>query len=211
MSRLWLYAFTLGGCVLAATIARAAPDGPVSAPLDRTAGRATTEVAGTVSAAPPKLGRYVVVYFENAPRVPGRGTHATIDQKNIAFVPRLTVVSPGATVTFLNSDPVVHNVFSPDPKRFDLGKIAPGARASRVFNVVGRHTLLCNLHPGMIAYVFVAPSGYYTVADEKGHYRIPDVPNGSYRITAWAPKLPPRTLPVRLSGGSARINFHLHR
>ena len=160
---------------------------------------------------PAKFGRYVAVYFNNAPRVAGRGMRATIDQKNIAFVPRLTVVQPGATVTFTNSDPVVHNVFSPDPKRFDLGSMPPGSRKSHVFNRVGNHTLLCHIHPGMIAYLFVSPSGYYATVDANGHYNIPDVPDGTYRMTVWSPKLPAQARTVRLYGGTVREDFHLHR
>ena len=38
--------------------------------------------------------------------------HATVDQKNMVFVPRVLPVLAGTTVDFLNSDAVLHNVYT---------------------------------------------------------------------------------------------------
>ncbi len=211
MSRTWLSIRVFGACATVAMVAWATPDASSAVRLDRPTTRATTTVTGTVSAMPAKFAKHVAVFFANAPRVAGRGMRATIDQKNIAFVPRVTIVQPGAKVTFVNSDPVTHNVFSPDAVKFDLGNMPPHTSASHVFNRVGSHTLLCHIHPGMIAYLYVSPSGYYAVPDSSGHYTIPNVPDGTYRLTAWSPKLPPQTRTVRLAGRTVHVDFHLHR
>ena len=62
---------------------------------------------------------------------------AVIDQRHLHFVPEVLAVSPGTTVTFLNSDPNVHNVFSP-------GRGGAGAPAGSPAGLSGAH-----LEPGL--------------------------------------------------------------
>ena len=49
--------------------------------------------------------------------------HAKIDQLNLVFHPHVLPVLVGTTVDFLNSDAVLHNVFTPDAcaEKFNLG------------------------------------------------------------------------------------------
>jgi hypothetical protein len=63
----------------------------------------------------------------------------------------------------------------------------------------------------MIGYVVATPSSYYAKVDAKGHFAIPDVPNGTYKATAWAPRVSPTTLAVTVNGADATIDFDLHR
>ena len=54
---------------------------------------------------------------------PAPKEHAKIDQMNLVFIPHVLPVLVGTTVDFLNSDAVLHNVFSPDAcaEKFNLG------------------------------------------------------------------------------------------
>jgi plastocyanin len=169
------------------------------------------EVVGDVTTTPAYLKAASVVYLVNAPKVAGRGMSAHMDNKGMAFSPLVQVVTEGGAVSFLDSDPFPHNVFSPDHERFDLGLVQPGHSVTHRFNHAGVYTLLCNLHPNMLGYVVVSPSSYFAKTNARGHFRIKDVPLGTYQITAWAPRLQPSTQSVTLKGAEAKIDFDLHR
>ncbi len=65
----------------------------------------------------------VVVTLENVPGpAPAPVQGKAVRQRNLAFEPRLTVVTRGSSVAFPNDDRIFHNVFSlSSPGRFDLG------------------------------------------------------------------------------------------
>ena len=85
----------------------------------------------------------VVVYL-----VPVAGRAATplapltveMDQRDLRFVPQVLTVTPGSTVHFPNSDPIMHNVFSPGQRTggFDLGTYPQSERRSFTFREEGR-------------------------------------------------------------------------
>lgn len=122
---------------------------------------------------------------------PGDGSppppRAVIDQTHLHFVPGVVVVRPGSTVEFLNSDPILHNVFSPgwSGEEFDLGTYPSGTSRSHTFTEPGSHVILCHVHPEMAAYVVVVDTPHHGVTDGRGRFRIEDVPPGTYRLSVW--------------------------
>jgi hypothetical protein len=107
-----------------------------------------------------------------------------IDQVRLRFVPAVLAVSAGSTVEFRNSDPVLHNVFSPEGPGpgFDLGTYPRTESRSHAFTELGSHVILCHVHPEMYAYVIVVPTPYHAVANEDGSFRIENVPPGRYTL-----------------------------
>src|SRR5271157_4473794 len=88
---------------------------------------------------------------------------AVDDQKHLTFVPHVLVVLKGATVQFLNSDPVGHNVYWPSISgnkklKKNMGTWPQGQQKSFTFNDLGVASLLCNVHPEMSGYVVVVPT-----------------------------------------------------
>ena len=79
------------------------------------------------------------------------------------------------------------------------------------FKKAGEYTLLCNLHPNMVGYVVVSPSSYFAKTNKEGGFTIKDVPNGTYKITAWAPRLQAITQSVVVKDSDAALDFVLHR
>src|SRR5579859_5830247 len=82
------------------------------------------ELHGKVTAKGMRDSSYAVVYVDMAGKVfPKPELHAKMNQKNLQFDPHVLPVIVGQTVDFLNSDSVLHNVFSPDAcaDRFNLG------------------------------------------------------------------------------------------
>jgi hypothetical protein len=114
-------------------------------------------------------------------------------------------------VTFRNSDPFPHNVFSPDNERWDMGVIPGGAARSRKFDKPGVYTALCNMHPNMKAYILVTPSSYFAKADKTGEISIKDVPVGAYKLVTWAPGSKTAEQEVPVNGGDVHLTVELHR
>jgi plastocyanin len=154
-------------------------------------------------------GRFAVVYLEDGPKDPARGMNVTIDQRMMMFVPYIAAVSVGGSATFVNSDPFPHNVFSPNGEKFDLGTLSKGGTGRHGFKQPGAYTLLCSVHPGMIGYIYVAPSSYFAVANGQGEFTIKGVPPGTYKVAAWLPKMAAPAQSVVLQGGDAKVELAL--
>lgn len=109
-----------------------------------------------------------------------------IDQRRLQFIPDAVVVTPGRSVAFRNSDPLLHNIFSPDPlEPFDLGTYPEGESRAHRFERPGPHVILCNIHPEMEAWVYVAPTEHAVTADEAGRFRVGPLPAGPYVLRVW--------------------------
>jgi plastocyanin len=114
-----------------------------------------------------------------------RPSHAQVEQRNKEFIPHIVTVPVGSTVSFPNTDPVFHNVFSlSSAKRFDLGLYKQGSK-DIVFNKAGVVHVLCNLHASMSSYVVVHDEPYAAITDRTGRFRFRDLPPGRYRVRVW--------------------------
>lgn len=158
----------------------------------------------------------MVVYIEKAPgKFPPPGKHAVMDQRKLTFVPHVLPVVAGTTVDFLNSDQVLHNVFTPDKcaQKFNLGTWPKGEIRSMKFEQVGcSAVLLCNVHPEMEAYVLVLQNPYAAVTDKSGFYAIPEVPEGSYTLKVWNTKVLDVAQPVMVpKTGDVTVDLKLER
>jgi plastocyanin len=133
-----------------------------------------------------------------------------ISQKNLTFSPHINPILKGTTIDFTNDDTVVHNVFTPpgSVSRFNLGNFAPGVARSYTFNKLGVCTLLCAVHPDMLAYVIILQNPYYDISDKAGNFKIENVPAGTYQLKFWNQKLeaPPEQVKV-VAGKTTTVTF----
>jgi plastocyanin len=150
------------------------------------------ELKGVVTVTGMKNNADAVVYIDAIPdkTFPPPEAHAHMDQKNLLFTPHVLAVMMGTTVDFVNSDAVMHNVFSPDKccERFNLGSWPQGQSRSYTFKSLCVATLLCKVHPEMEGFVVVVPTPWFAVTDDKGAYSIKDIPDGTYTVKAWHEK-----------------------
>ena len=164
------------------------------------------DIHGTVKCKGVRDSADAVVYVDAVPgkTFPAPAEHAKIDQANLLFVPHVLPVLVGTTVDFLNSDAVLHNVFSPDAcaEKFNLGTWPKGQIKSYTFKKDCVATLLCKVHPEMEAYVVAVPTPYFAVTKADGSYTIKDVPDGSYTVKVWHPKLKAATKSVAVAGAT---------
>ena len=152
----------------------------------------------------------IYVYVDNI-KEPFVDRSTEIVQKDRAFVPNVLVVQRGTRVTFPNSDPFMHNVFSPSPSHpFDLGSYKQGEKAGMVRMVnAGVVEVLCNMHAKMRANVLVVPNRHHVKVGADGSFRLENVPVGARQIVAWTPDARPVTESVALTPAGASVNFAL--
>lgn len=128
----------------------------------------------------------VAVYLEDAPDARPESVSATLDQRGERFEPELVVVPAGSTVSFPNSDPIFHNVFSLSGAReFDLGFYPAGETRTVRFDEPGVVQVYCHIHPEMNAAIVVAPNRWYTRPDDSGRFSLSGVPGGTYTLVVW--------------------------
>ncbi len=164
-------------------------------------------LSGKVSGASGKS----VVYIDTIPgkTFPAPEKHALMDQKGLLFDPHILVVEQGTTVDFLNSDNVAHNVFWPaisgDKKAgHNLGTWPQGQKKAFKFDQPGVVPLLCNVHPEMAGYLVVTPTSFAAETDASGNYKIANVPDGQYTVTAWHEGAKEQSKPVKVAGSTTQ-------
>jgi plastocyanin len=167
-------------------------------------------IAGSIHGKVSGVSGESVVYVEAVAgkTFPAPTQSVLIDQKGLMFMPHLTAVQQGTTVDFLNSDSVAHNVFwtsvgGNKKLGHNLGTWPKGQKKSFKFDDPGAVPLLCNVHPEMSAYIVVSPTPYFAVTDKSGDYKIENVPDGSYTVTAWHEGAKNKSNPVKVAGDTA--------
>ena len=176
-----------------------------------------TSEAGTISGKVSGVAGESVVYVDNiaGKTIPASTQHPVVDQRGLMFQPHIMVVQVGTTVDFLNSDSVAHNVFwtsigGNKKLGHNLGTWPKGERKSFKFDTPGAVPILCNVHPEMSAYIVVVPTPYFATSDAAGSYKIENVPDGSYTVTAWHEGAKNQSKPVSVSG-DAKEDFTLSK
>ena len=173
--------------------------------------------AGSISGKVSGVNGESVVYVDAiaGKTFPAPTAKPVIDQKGLMFQPHIVVVEQGTTVEFLNSDKVAHNVFWPSvggnkKLTHNLGTWPQGEKRAFKFDNPGAVPLLCNVHPEMAGYIVVAPTPYFATSDKSGVYKIENVPDGSYTVTAWHEGAKSSSKPVTVAGDS-KADFTLSK
>jgi len=173
--------------------------------------------AGTISGKVSGVSGESVVYVDviQGKTFPAPSEHPLMDQKGLMFTPHIMVVQAGTTVDFLNSDSVAHNVFwtsvgGNKKLTHNLGTWPKGEKRSFKFDNPGAVPLLCNVHPEMAGYIIVSPTPYFATTDKSGAYKIENVPDGSYNVTAWHEGAKGQSKPVTVAGDS-KADFTLSK
>jgi len=128
----------------------------------------------------------VVVYADQDGAAPAKSPKsAVIEQRGLKFLPLVTVVQTGATISFPNNDKVRHHIYSFSPaKKFDQKLYAGVAASTQTFDKAGTVVLGCNIHDRMVAYVKIVDTPFFARTDADGVARF-ELPAGKYKLTAW--------------------------
>jgi len=173
--------------------------------------------AGTIQGKVTGVSGPAVIYVDSisGKTFPAPEQHAQVDQRGLAFDPKLLVVQSGTTVDFQNDDSVQHNVFWPSvggnkKEAHNLGTWPKGDKRSYKFTQPGVVPLLCNVHPEMSGYIVVSPTPYFAKTDAGGNYTLQNVPDGKYNVVAWHEGSKQQVKPVVVIG-TGTADFALGR
>jgi plastocyanin len=178
-----------------------------------------SSLAGSISGKLSGVNGVSVVYVDTiaGKSFPAPEQHPVVNQKGLQILPHILVVQTGTTVDFLNSDKVAHNVFWPSVQGggkkapgHNLGTWPQGEKRSFKFDQAGVAPILCNVHPEMSGYLVIVPTPYFVQTDNSGDYKIDNVPDGQYTVTAWHEGSKTQSKPVAVSG-DAKADFTLSK
>jgi plastocyanin len=129
-------------------------------------------------------------------------TEVILDQKDCQYSPRVVAARVGQKVTFINSDPIFHNVRSVTSvnQKFNMAMPRKDQRETKIFNKAEIFLQTkCSVHPWMTAYVAVMDHPFYDISDAKGDFEIKDLPIGTYTIEAWHETLGTQTQEIKIT------------
>ena len=165
------------GLLVAIVLATACSAGELTVSVIDPSGHGVTDVVVVVAPAEPATPPATPTY-----------PAAIMDQRNLAFSPRILVVRAGTSVEFPNSDTVSHQVYSFSPaKKFQLPLYKGQLHPPVTFDRPGLVVLGCNIHDQMVGYIYVTDAPFFGKTDPAGTLRVPGLSAGEYRISVWSP------------------------
>ena len=115
--------------------------------------------------------------------------NTSIDQIAKMFVPHVRAVSLGSRVSFPNSDPERHQVYSfSGAKTFELPLYTGVPPEPVLFDKAGLVTLGCNIHDSMLGYILVLDTPWFAEV-HAGKAVIKNLPAGTLAVEIWHPRM----------------------
>lgn len=132
---------------------------------------------------------------------------AAINQQSATFVPRVTAVTQGSFVEFVNEDPFFHNVFSKTPgNEFNIGRRLTGEVVKRQLKKIeglGEIKIFCDIHAQMSAIIVSFDTPYFTRVKASGEFSVKNLPAGNYTLRVYHPDFSGYTEKIEVKAGDA--------
>ncbi len=134
-----------------------------------------------------------------------RTTALKLDNHRCRFDPHVAAVAVGQRMEIVNSDPILHSTHAKVEGARTVFNVALPVQNQKVPKTIKRPgvmTIRCDAgHDWMLAYIHAFEHPYFAVSDEKGSFRIDQIPPGAYRLTAWHEELGTQTVDVTIAAG----------
>lgn len=123
---------------------------------------------------------------------------SVLDQNKCHFDPHVVVVPVGGTLQIKNSDPITHNVHTFSIENDPVNKAQPKSLPTIEAKFTANETIKtqCDIHKWMGAWIVATDNPYVAVTDEKGQFKLTDVPPGTYKMEIWHETLAKETKEV---------------
>jgi plastocyanin len=135
-----------------------------------------------------------------------------VDQVDREFVPKTTLTSVGARLSFPNRDVVQHSVYSfSKAKTFEIPIYAGESPQVLTLDKAGVITLGCNIHDWMLGYVVVVDTPIAELSKADGIVTLTDMPKGKYTVRVWHPHAKPveHMQAIELTEAEQRVDIRL--
>lgn len=141
-----------------------------------------------------------------------------IDQKDAVFIHKVTPVTVGSTIQFVNSDPFYHNVFSLTPgAKFNIGRRPTGDIYEKEVpptkwkvSGLGPISIYCDIHTQMNAVILSLDTPYFTRTKADGTYQLSGLPPGTYELRVYNKDLELSIQKITVAAGeSYTFNFSM--
>lgn len=137
----------------------------------------------------------IVLYMRKAPEIhPDLKVSAEkkveFDQKDCRFLPHVMVVRTDQVVVCKSSDSTAHNVHTNPFRNTPVNQtVQPNDQNGLEVKMSAAESLpvkvVCDIHPWMTAWWVVVDHPYAAVTDEKGNFKIENLPEGDHEFIVW--------------------------
>ena len=137
---------------------------------------------------------------------------AVLDQKGCEFHPDIVVMAPGE-IKILNSDGVLHNIHTFSTANPPINKAQPKFKKEMVEKLDKPELVKvqCDAHSWMHGWIFVTENPT-AVTDDKGAFKLENVPPGKYKVDVVHPVLGKQTKEVEVKAGQdTKVAFELKK
>ncbi len=132
-----------------------------------------------------------------------------IDNNGCRFKPHVLVAPTGGKLQVKNSDSMLHNshfFMIIDSKKKNVINLALPKKGQviakkKILRKPGLLSVECDAHDFMQGYVWSLPHPYGAVTDEKGAFKLTDIPAGTYTLKVWHEALGEKTSSVTVKPG----------
>ncbi len=138
----------------------------------------------------------------------------TIDQSGCWFKPRVLGLQTGQTLDIVNSDPVTHNIhpMAVTNREWNHSQGPGDPPMHRKFTKPEiMIPVKCNIHDWMHAYIGVVDHPYFATTGDDGSFRLPNLPPGTYTVSAWHEGMAPQQTIVTVPpSGKVEVSLTFH-
>ena len=137
---------------------------------------------------------------------------AVLDQKGCEFHPDIVVMAPGE-IKILNSDGVLHNIHTFSTANPPINKAQPKFKKEMVEKLDKPELVKvqCDAHSWMHGWIFVTENPT-AVTDDKGTFKIDNVPPGKHKVEVVHPVLGKQTKEVEVKAGqTTKVAFEMKK
>jgi plastocyanin len=113
--------------------------------------------------------------------------NVSVEISGLQAAPPAVVITDGSGVEFKNADKVAHELSVPGhPEIMPPERLAPGTVRKQRFSTPGAYLVRCTEYPHIVVSVIVTSSTMFAIAEDKGTFKINDVPEGHATLKVWS-------------------------
>ena len=138
----------------------------------------------------------VVVKATKGKKLDVPAQNPVFDQKTCEFHPHILAFPAGSTIDVINSDGILHNIHTTSTANPSTNQAQPKFKPKiqvKVDKPEWPIKVQCDAHGWMSGWWVSEETPYVAVTDEKGAFKIGDLPPGDYDVEIWQEKLGKKT------------------